>query len=978
MQNSLNQANSMENEEIVETAENMENAESPATAENMENTENAESVVNTQATVEKKGKKPLLWAIIGGVALLAIAAVVLILCLGGGKNTETTPTTAPVAGAAGTYTVTVQNVAGQPMSGITVYVYNDAALANMVSYGNTDENGLVSLDLPAGEHYIVLSAVPKGYATEAYYTFSGNAAQIVLTSSLITDEDISTATLGVGDIMYDFTVTKPDGKTVTLSDVLKEKKVAIINFWYTTCTYCVQEFPLMQAAYEQYQDKVGIIAVDPMDGSQAVAAFQAEAKLTFDMASCPASWANVFGVQGYPTTVVVDRYGRICMVESGALLTERLWTSLFDHFTADNYEQKLLQSAHELLTKVKPDAPMPSNEELSAALNVGDLKVSYRADEDEYAWPFVVTTKGDKNCLKAPNKELDDSYAILYIDVELKAGQALGFDYLKSSEANNDVLHVIVNDEPIYSISGTNNPEKWETCYPVVADKDGTYEIALCYIKDSSNSAGDDTVYLTNLRLVNISDIDVPTYIPRQAAVPAGGLNYTYAELVYNSADGYYHVGSENGPLLLIDLMSPTAFNKEQSIWDMCYAGMIKDGDNDFTKVMTQYASYASNSNLVGVCSVTQELYDILLIVDKVCGFYDDDNMEWLKACKYFEAYGTNGVQLEDPIKGLAPFSAYTAILGKDIETNRFSYNRIIIPRGLYAKFIPEVTGAYRITSRTDSKNGVEGWIFDENRNILLTYEHVERMWGDDEELSMVFYMEAGKAYFIDIAFWDPYEVGTIYYDIEFLGEEYDYFRLCSPGYFTSDTDATGSAMYDIVAGGIDVVLGEDGYYYHKKADGTLGSRIYADFTGLTPIFKEPIATVGDIKGLIDKGAFIFGQTEYDHFVLSALAQNNGDKEKTKAYLKQEWGTDYEELYKEYKVDDVFAGIYHGKGEDYSDEISAYLDKIITEGNEELLGCVAVDAELAVLLQMLMDKFTFEGVTNSWLKMCYYYDYMGQ
>ena len=30
--------------------------------------------------------------------------------------------------------------------------------------------------------------------------------------------------------------------------------------------------------------------------------------------------------------------------------------------------------------------------------------------------------------------------------------------------------------------------------------------------------------------------------------------------------------------------------------------------------------------------------------------------------------------------------------------------------------------------------------------------------------------------------------------------------------------------------------------------------------------------------------------------------------------------------------------------------------------------------ELGELLQTLMDKFTFQGVEQSWLKVCYYYD----
>ena len=906
-------------------------------------------------------------------ALLLVVATLAGLAAGCNKDgAEATGTPSE----AGTYTVTVKNTAGLPMEGITVYIYKDTALTDMVSYGNTDENGKATLTLEAGTHYIALSTVPKGYTAEPYYTFNGNAAEIVLASGLITDSDISTATLGLGDIMYDFTVTTPEGKQVKLSDVLKEKKVAILNFWYTTCTYCVQEFPLMQAAYEQYKDKVGIIALDPMDGTDAVKAFQAQMGLTFDMASCPTSWSNVFSIQGYPTTVVVDRYGRICMVESGALLTDRLWTSLFDHFVADNYEQKLLGSAHELLTKVEPNVELPSAEEITAVMGGADITVTYRADEDEYAWPFVVAEKEGVPCLKSPNKELDDSYAILYMDVEMKKGQAIGFDYFKSSEAAADIFHVIVNDQPIYSISGLGTA--WETCYPVVADKDGTYEIALCYIKDSDGSEGDDAIYIKNLRMVDVKDIDVATYIPRPAAVSEDGFEYTYVNIVLSQKDGYYHVDNENGPLLLVDLMDYTEFNEEETIWDMTYDGKIKVDGKDYTEQLTRYANYASNANLVGICPVTQELYEILLAVDKACGFDEEDDKEWLKACKYFQAYGTNGLQLEDPIKGLATFSAYEAKLGKNVSTNYFTYNRIIIPRGLYAEFVPSKSGVYRITSRTDSTNGVEGWIFDENRNTLLTYERDERMFEDGEEVSMVFYMEAGKKYYIDLAFWDPYEVGTIYYDIEYIAASYDHFRLCSHGYFTYDTDATGNAMYDVIAGGINVILGEDGYYYHDLGNGKKGSKIYADFTGLTSVFSDPIATVGSVTGLIDKGAFDFSKTEDDQYVLTALELNGGDKEKTKEYLKTQWNTDYETFYEEYKVDDVFAGIYHGEGEDYTNDIKAYLSKMIKDGHEEREGCVLVDENLAKLLQKLLDKFTFDGVENSWLKICYYYDHMGK
>ena len=133
----------------------------------------------------------------------------------------------------------------------------------------------------------------------------------------------------------------------------------------------------------------------------------------------------------------------------------------------------------------------------------------------------------------------------------------------------------------------------------------------------------------------------------------------------------------------------------------------------------------------------------------------------------------------------------------------------------------------------------------------------------------------------------------------------------------------------------------------------------------------------GEIKGLIDQGAFDFSKSENDMFILKVLNNHEGDQEKAIAYLKDYWAEDYETYYALYEADDVFAGIYHGSGEDMTERISAYLDDIITSGAEELRGCVVVTEELAQILQKLMDKFTFENVDHSWRKLCYYYDYMG-
>lgn len=883
----------------------------------------------------------------------------------------------PSTGETTDYTVSLKTAGGMAMAGIDVYIYADSSLSDMKTYGQTDDQGMASFNLPQSSAYaIVLSGVPKGYDLKDSYSFSGTTAVITLTSTLITGEDLSSATLKLGDVMYDFTVTTPDGEKVTLSEMLKVKKMVLINFWYTSCSWCVTEFPYMEQAYQQYKDKVGIVAVDPLgETDAAIKAFPANYNLdlSFPLAACPAAWSQTFGVQGYPTSVIVDRYGVITLIESGAITSLTPFTSLFETMTADDYQQKLYNSVGELIVNPKPTYEMDTPENVAAILNNGDIKVTYHPETEEkskeYAWPFIATEKKGAKCLKASNQGIDSSFGVIYADVTLKKGQALGLDYLMSSEGGADTFVIIVDGEDIFTISGYNDPEKWESCYPVVADKDGTYEVALFYLKDESTATGDDTVYIKNFRVVDASKIDTPTYLPRPAAKPLEDGKYEYVDLVFNSSDGYYHIGSKNGPLLLADLMGYTEFNEEFSLWELAYDGKIVVGGKDYKEPLEQYCNYASNAK-GGLCTVNQELMDLLKLVDQAVGFDDADTNEWLKMCKYFQAYGSGGKQLEDPIKGLATFSALTATEGKNVSSNFFYYEQIIMPRGKLAKFVPSKSGVYRITSRSESAQGVDGWIFGKNHEELLVYEHDERLYTGDE-VSMVYYMKKGEPYYIDIAFWDVYETGYIYYDIEYMGAEVDHFRMCSPGYFTYDTNATGDAMYHLITGGINVVLGSDGIYYEDLGNGKKGSKIYADFTQPTAIFNQTI------QQMIQMNGFDFSKTENDLYILGILKANGNDKEKTKKQLKEEWGEEYDANYAEYKVDDVFAGKYHGAGKDWTSKIQEFEKKIIKSGPKAEQGCVVVTKELAEILQMLMDKYTFENVDNSWLKVCYYYDHLG-
>lgn len=908
--------------------------------------------------------------------LVAIMCVSALAACGGEETTENQSTEESALAIKTTYSVRVKSSTGKALSGLDVHVYTDNTLSDLAGYAKTNEAGDASFSLNKSNSYaIVISSPPKGYKVEKSYSFIGESATIVLESGLVTDGDIASASLTVGDIMYDFTVNTPDGAEIKLSEVLKTKKAVMLNFWYTTCSWCLEEFPIMNEVYAQYKDDIEIIAVDPLDDNNAVKAFQTQHGLDFPMASCPASWANTFSVSGYPTSVFIDRYGTICVIEAGAITSKRPFVSAFEYLIADDYEQKICYNGiSDLVDRIKPNKTMPESSEIAEAINKGEIEITYRPETEdenaEYIWPFVITEKLGESVICASNIGIDDSYAIIYADVALKAGQAFGFDYFSSSERLCDVLYVIVNGDDVFQISGVSDKNEWKSCYPCVADKDGTYEIALCFVKDSDSAEGEDTVYIDNMRVIDVKDIDVETFLPREAAVAKDDGSYEYADIVFNEKDGYYHVGSENGPLLLANLMNYSQFNEESSVYEIVYNGdadkggvSLYDKENG-GKGMVKYFSYASNSSLGGVCTVNKELAEMLKQVADVAGFDGDEN-EWLKICVYYEVFGPTKNQLQDPIKGLSVFSAFETKLGKNVATNYFYYDRAIIPRGLLSKFVPSKSGVYRFTSKSDYKDGIEAWLFNENGEVMYTYERDERMYTDDVNCSIVYYMEAGKPYYVNMAFWDVYATGYIYYDVEYIGGSYELFRCASPGYFTYDSDASGDVMYDVISGGITPEL-KNGKYY-DSADGSL---IYADFTGLTTVFSQSILE------MIEMGGFDFSKSESDGEILAYLKQNDNNVDKTVEYLKKLWGEEYDANAEIYQIDDIFAGRYHGKGGDCTVEMREYSKKII-KTKDERDGCVEVDERLAEILGMLMDKYTFDNVENSWLKVCYYYDYLG-
>ena len=216
-----------------------------------------------------------------------------------------------------TFTVTIRSDKGVYIEGISVSVYTHGSTP--AATGITNAKGVATMTLMSADSYrLVLSDVPAGLTAKESYTFSSTRVNINLTTvAVISPTDHSNANYKVGSAMGDFTLTDTDGKTYNLSALLQEKDMVVLNFWFTTCYWCLQEFPHFEEVAQKY-DNIQLLALDPFDSKASISHFKDQNGYTFPMISETIGLAEGFGITGYPTTVFIGSNGQILSIITGA------------------------------------------------------------------------------------------------------------------------------------------------------------------------------------------------------------------------------------------------------------------------------------------------------------------------------------------------------------------------------------------------------------------------------------------------------------------------------------------------------------------------------------------------------------------------------------------------------------------------------------------------------------------------------------
>jgi peroxiredoxin len=116
----------------------------------------------------------------------------------------------------------------------------------------------------------------------------------------------------------EFALQDEHGKTVRLSDY--KGKVVILDFWATWCGPCKIEIPWFIEMQRKYKDKGFTVIGVSMDegGWQEVRPFVEEMKMNYPVLIGNDDTAAAFGgVDVLPTTLIIDKQGRIIATHQG-------------------------------------------------------------------------------------------------------------------------------------------------------------------------------------------------------------------------------------------------------------------------------------------------------------------------------------------------------------------------------------------------------------------------------------------------------------------------------------------------------------------------------------------------------------------------------------------------------------------------------------------------------------------------------------
>jgi thiol-disulfide isomerase/thioredoxin len=168
----------------------------------------------------------------------------------------------------------------------------------------------------------LVSCKSKEKASSASTGTAATQTQTVTQTQPASSSTTSVAKTEVGSPMPEYTALNLDGSKFDLA--AKRDKVVLLNVWATWCGPCRFEIPELQRLHEQYGARgLEVIGVSVDEGDPAgVRTFVADQKkMAYPIVLDPdGTIANLLQTSVLPTSIVVDRRGKIVWKRYGAIM----------------------------------------------------------------------------------------------------------------------------------------------------------------------------------------------------------------------------------------------------------------------------------------------------------------------------------------------------------------------------------------------------------------------------------------------------------------------------------------------------------------------------------------------------------------------------------------------------------------------------------------------------------------------------------
>lgn len=151
----------------------------------------------------------------------------------------------------------------------------------------------------------------------------------VAENSLTTSEQLQTATgLEIGSPAPQFQLQSTEGEAIDLESL--RGNLVLLNFWATWCAPCRTEMPLLEQTYQEHRaDGLIVLGIDFDEPIELVQSFGDEFGLTFPLLLDPGGQVQqLYRVRGYPTSVLLDREGKVAYYKIGILSEQELGEAL--------------------------------------------------------------------------------------------------------------------------------------------------------------------------------------------------------------------------------------------------------------------------------------------------------------------------------------------------------------------------------------------------------------------------------------------------------------------------------------------------------------------------------------------------------------------------------------------------------------------------------------------------------------------------